>query len=390
MRTIAFYLPQFHQIPENDQWWGEGFTEWTNVRRAQPQFDGHDHPRQAGALGEYDLSNHDYLRAQAELARDNGVDGFCLYMYWFNGHRLLERPLNGWRDDGSLLPYCISWANESWTRRWDGKERDVLMPQDYAPGFIDGLVADLLPHFRAPHYMCQGGEPILLVHRAELIPDPIEFTRALRQRVRDAGFQGIHLVASETSPGLRPQSVGFDAVAEFPPVGANTLASAHIAPLPGIRRDFRGRLMSYERLSRRFLSRKPVPFVRYAGVAPGWDNTARRGTAATIYVGSTPGLYREWLARARASEQAARAERGLVFINAWNEWAEGAYLEPDRSNGDEYLKATRIEGSPELIMSNRRGVSRAALWSVPHLRSLALTAAASGLAAKRRVQNWAR
>ena len=151
MRTLAFYLPQFHTIPENDEWWGEGFTEWVNVRRARPMFEGHVQPRLAGELGEYDLNQRDVYARQSELARRNGIDGFCMYYYSFGGQRLLERPVEAWREDSTLLPYCLAWANESWTRRWDGKSRSVLIAQTYDNGYAERLFADLLPHFRAPH-----------------------------------------------------------------------------------------------------------------------------------------------------------------------------------------------------------------------------------------------
>ncbi|WP_257952692.1 glycosyltransferase WbsX family protein [Nocardioides sp. B-3] len=248
MKTIAFYLPQFHAIPENDEWWGEGFTEWSNVRGAQPQFVGHDHPRKAGQMGEYNLLNRQVHDEQSFLAGKYGIDAFCMYFYWFNGRRLLEQPIDLWRDDPDQLPYCLSWANEAWTRRWDGKERDVLMPQGYLPEFEDEIFADLLPHFRAPHYLRQDGLPVLVVHRADLIPNPDGFARRLRELAVVAGLGGLHLVATETTPGLTPEPLGFDAVAEFPPVGANTFRTAHKRPIRGLSKGFRGRLMSYDRL----------------------------------------------------------------------------------------------------------------------------------------------
>lgn len=389
MRTVAFYLPQFHTIPENDEWWGEGFTEWVNVEAAEPVYAEHVHPRQHGVLGRYDLSDRMIHRQQSLLARGHGVDAFCMYFYWFNGHRLLEAPTNAWREDPSLLPYCLSWANESWTRRWDGKSRSVLMSQDYEPGFAAGLFADLLPHFRAPHYLRHAGLPILLVHRADHIPDAPGFARELRALAIEAGLPGLHLVAAETTPGLRPASVGFDAVAEFPPVGANTLRTAHLSPLAGVARGFRGRLMSYEKLARRFMTRTRPEFTRYRGVAPAWDNTARRRNAATVYVGASPARYAHWLASAIAGEDRDRGEAGIVFVNAWNEWAEGAYLEPDGHLGDEYLRATAAPSSfvaTHAVPDPRRG----SFWSLAQLHSIALTAAGSAIAAVRRVRNSVR
>jgi hypothetical protein len=200
---------------------------------------------------------------------------------------------------------------------------------------------------------------------------------------RDAGLPGLHLVAAETTPDLRPDSLGFDAVAEFPPVGANTFATAQRRPVAGLAADFRGRLMSYDRLVDHFLNRPRPSFVRYRAVAPSWDNTARRGGNATVYVGSTPLAYSRWLASSREAERQQRGSDGLVFINAWNEWAEGAYLEPDATNGRAYLEATAGRASslplPARIPSGR--------FSFPHLRSVALTVAGSLLAFRRRLRN---
>lgn len=384
MRTIAFYLPQFHQIPENDEWWGEGFTEWTNVRRAKPMFDGHSHPRKPGPLGEYDLLNPEVHRAQSELARTYGVDAFCMYFYWFNGRRLLEKPIDMWQSDANLLPYCLSWANESWTRRWDGGSQHVLMPQDYEPGFEEEIFTDLLPHFSAPHYLHQHGNPVLVVHRADLIPDPPQFASKLRRLARAEGLSGIHLVAAETMPGLRPETIGFDALAEFPPVGSNTLRCAQLAPVADLDTNFRGRLLSYPRIADRFTRRRAPKFVRYRGVMPAWDNTARRQHDATIYVGASPERYAVWLAHARKAELAERGADGLVFINAWNEWAEGAYLEPDTDHGHRYLDATR--GGDIGVHSVIRPTARRRRWSVTQIRSLVLIAGGTALATFRRIR----
>lgn len=385
-RTIAFYLPQFHRIPENDAWWGEGFTEWVNVRRAQPLYESHSHPREAGHLGEYNLLEESTRREQTRLAREAGVDAFCMYFYWFGGQRLLEGPIDAWREDASLLPYCLSWANESWTRRWDGKEQSVLMAQDYDPGYEEGLFADLLPHFRAPHYLTQDGKPILALHRSQVVPDPVAFAARLQELALAAGLPGLYIVAAETSPGLNPAALGFDAIAEFPPVGANTFASAQLRPLRGVVSGFRGRLMSYPRMAKRFERRRPAHFTRHHGVTPSWDNTARRTDAATVYVGATPARYAQWLAAARRKESSARGDRGLVFINAWNEWAEGAYLEPDAQHHDEYLRATADPENfhPQIAMASP---AYASFWSFGQLRSLALAGAGSVLSLMRRTKN---
>lgn len=388
MRTIAFYLPQFHTIPENDMWWGEGFTEWTNTRRALAQFEGHSQPRMPGELGEYCLLDRGTLRAQSDLARSAGIDAFCMYFYWFDGRRLLEKPVDLWAAETSLLPYCLSWANEAWTRRWDGKERDVLMPQTYSEGFEVGLFESLLPHFRQPHYLKQHDLPILVVHRPNLIPNARRFSTEMRRLARAADLPGLHIIGAETQSAMSPDDFGFDAMVEFPPVGHNTLSTALLKPAPGVSPAFKGRLMSYARLVRRCTERREPAFVRYRGVAPGWDNTPRRMERATVYHGSTPQLYHHWLGAARAAETARRGEAGLVFINAWNEWAEGAYLEPDTEHGRSFLDATRDSGTKEAPVET--GYTPRWLWSFPQVRSLLLCAGGSGLQTARYVMTFAR
>ncbi|MBB2924159.1 glycoside hydrolase family 99-like domain-containing protein [Cellulomonas cellasea] len=382
-RTVAFYLPQFHAIPENDAWWGEGFTEWHNVRRAVPAFEGHDHPRVPGELGYYDLTEPDVMRAQAALAREHDVDAFCFYHYWFGGTRLLERPVDDFLTSDIDMPFCLSWANESWTRRWDGKDQEVLMGQDYGPGAAEAVFESFVPYLRDARYLRVDGAAVLLVHRAEHLPEPQALAATWRVLADRAGVGPLHLVAAETVHGVTPEPLGFDAVAEFPPVGANTLSSAWTAPLRGLTRDFRGRLLSYERIARTFSARPAAPFTRYPGVMPGWDNTARRGPAATVYVGSSPVTYARWLRSARERESRARGASGLVFVNAWNEWAEGAYLEPDRTHGRQFLEATRWR--PTTPLAPAAPPARGA-YGVGQALSLARIAGSSALRVLRRVQ----
>jgi hypothetical protein len=381
-RTVAFYLPQYHVITENSAWWGEGFTDWTNVRRAKPLFEGHDQPRVPTGLGYYDLSEVETLRRQVELARAADIDAFCIYFYWFDGRRLLERPLELYRTSGIDFPYCLCWANEAWTRRWDGKDADVLMPQSYGVDFARDVFADLVLHFKQPNYLMMDGRPILVVHRADQIPDVRPTTDVWRRLAREHGLPGIYLIAAETKPGSDPRYWGFDALAEFPPVGSNTLGSALAGPRRQLVRSFRGRLLSYERLSQRFISRQQPVFELHRGVTPGWDNTPRRGNRATIYVGSSPRAYARWLAAARSDEARRRGNRGLVFVNAWNEWAEGAYLEPDQSFGSAYLEATRWYADPVGLPSAQKVPQGG--WSASQLRSLLLLTIGSLLATYRR------
>ena len=386
-KTIAFYLPQFHTIPENDEWWGKGFTEWSNVDRAQPAYVGHQHPREPAELGRYDLSDISVMHDQAALAKQYDVDAFCFYFYSFGGKRLLEKPLNNYLKNGPDFPFCISWANESWTRRWDGKEKESLIAQAYPETYAEDVFMEFLPLLQDPRYLRVAGAAVIMVHRVDHLPDGKGLAAVWNKLAEATGVGPIHLVAAETKPGISPVAFDFDAVCEFPPVGSNTMAAAKLLPVRGLNRKFRGRIMSYPRLSRAFMRRKPPEFVRYRGVVPSWDNTARRRESATFYVDASPFQYRGWLQHARAYEQRVRGGDGLVFINAWNEWAEGAYLEPDTANGMDYLNATSLVPSKPVV---RAAKSRLGLVSGPWIRSLALAGAGSALQLIRRLERLQR
>jgi hypothetical protein len=381
-RTIAFYLPQFHTIPENDIWWGTGFTEWSNVERAQPAFEGHQHPREPAELGRYDLSKIPVMHAQAELAKKHDVDAFCFYFYSFGGKRLLEKPLTNYLESGPNFPFCISWANESWTRRWDGKDKESLIAQSYSDTYAEDVFMEILPLLQDPRYLRVAGAAIIMVHRVDHLPNGKEFAEVWKRLADATGVGPIHLIAAETKPGISPVAFDFDAVCEFPPVGSNTMAAVKLLPVRGLNRKFRGRIMSYPRLSKAFMRRIPPEFVRYRGVVPSWDNTARRRESATVYVDASPFQYRRWLQHARTYEQRVRGGDGLVFINAWNEWAEGAYLEPDMANGMDYLNATSLVPSSPVMRSARTHLG---LPSAPWMRSITLAGAGSVLQVARRL-----
>ena len=349
VRAIAFYLPQFHPIPENDAWWGEGFTEWMNVVRAVPQFVGHDQPRLPGALGFYDLRAEEVQRAQMEMARKYGIHGFCYHYYWFGGKRLLERPLQQVLDDPSLdLPFCVCWANENWTRRWDGEDQEVLIGQDHSPEDDLALFAELEPLLADTRYITVGGRPLVLVYRPQTLPDARATAERWRGYAKSRGLPDPYLAAVHSfSEPTDPRSIGFDAAVEFPPHQYPRVdASGRLSLLnPG----FSGYLLDYEACvteARRRRSERQ-PFDLYPGVMAAWDNTARRQGHATVFTGAAPDAYAEWL---RAASERALAfdepDRRMVFINAWNEWAEGTYLEPDRRFGYAYLRRTRqiLEG----------------------------------------------
>jgi lipopolysaccharide biosynthesis protein/glycosyltransferase involved in cell wall biosynthesis len=340
-KLIAFYLPQFHPIPENDEWWGKGFTEWTNVASAHPNFQGHDQPRLPADLGFYDLRLPETMVAQIALARRYGIYGFCFYYYWFDGRRLLERPLDQFLAIGRPdFPFCICWANENWTRRWDGHEEDVLMKQNYSPEFAQRFIRDAIPILKDPRYIRVNGAPVLMVYRIDRLPDPRAAAEIWREECRKAGIAELHLVTVQSFGVTDPQPYGFDAAVEFPPHTNRFLIDPKC--YPGIDSEFDGSLEDFNLVVSDQLD-KPLPdYVLYRGVMPSWDNTPRRGRKAHILINSSPEAYQRWLRRVTAETMAlAEVQEPIILVNAWNEWAEGAVLEPDNVYGHRFLEATR-------------------------------------------------
>jgi Glycosyltransferase WbsX len=359
LRAIAFHLPQFHPIPENDEWWGKGFTEWTNVVTTQPRFRGHYQPHLPADLGFYDLRLPEARAAQAELAASYGIHGFCYYHYWFNGHQVLERPVNEmWKSGEPDFPFCLCWANEPWSRRWDGSNEEVLLEQRYSPSDDLAHIRTLIPFFHDRRYIRVMDRPFFAVYRASGLPDPRRTTDLWRREAERAGLKGLFLgrVESHYESG-DPRDIGFDSSLAFEPrfseLGRFQIFRRkwwHRHTLGTGEPVFRDNVVyKYEDLVRRALT-EPVPaYSRIPCVCPGWDNSPRRKTGAVIFLNSTPELYERWL-REIVNRQAARAgidgnsgisPESLVFINAWNEWAEGNHLEPCQKWGRAYLEATR-------------------------------------------------
>lgn len=344
IKTIAFYLPQFHPVPENDLWWGKGFTEWTNVTKALPQFDGHYQPHLPGEFGFYDLRLKEVQQQQIDLARNYGIYGFCYHFYWFDGKRLLEKPLNNILQDKSLnFPFCICWANENWTRRWDGLENEVLMKQSYSKGYALEFIKDIEHMLKDSRYIRVNGKPLLIVYRVLLLPNPAETVEYWRQYCRECGIGEIHLVAAITYDINDPTIYGFDAGVEFPP-HQNLSMKIHKPRLRLFNSQFNGTVRCYSSNVTSQIILKNYNFPCYRTVFPSWDNTARKQSGADIFHGSNAKLYKNWLNYAFDSaietKKNTNSSDGFVFINAWNEWAEGAHLEPDRKYGYAWLDAT--------------------------------------------------
>jgi ADP-heptose:LPS heptosyltransferase/SAM-dependent methyltransferase/tetratricopeptide (TPR) repeat protein len=362
-RLVAFYLPQFHPIPENDQWWGKGFTEWTNVAKARPRFDGHDQPQIPGDLGFYDLRLSEAREQQAQLAREAGIEGFCYWHYWFNGKRLLDLPYEQMVGSGKPdFPFCLAWANENWTRRWDGHDQEVLQPQTYGGEADDRAHFQyLLRGFRDSRYIRVDGKPLFLVYRPAGLPDAARTTTLWRRLAAEAGLPGLYLMAIRTGFDRHAGESTleeFDAVLRFQPgFSAAMIRGADHRFLPDLV------VLQYADAARA-MEHESAEVGRderlYATVVPGWDNTPRRRTNAIVLHGRTPEAYEGWLRKEIDRVQDRDPDHRLVFLNAWNEWAEGNHLEPDQESGHAYLDATRLAaytaGSAAIRQSGSRPV----------------------------------
>lgn len=356
LKIMAFYLPQFHPIPENDEWWGKGFTEWTNVAKAVPQYIGHYQPHMPGELGFYDLRVVDIMRQQAALAKSYGVAGFCFHHYWFGGRRLLEKPVLQFLENTDIdVEFCLCWANENWTRRWDGQEQDVLMAQQHSASDDLAFLDDILPALRDRRYLRHEGRTVLIVYRASLLPDPAATAARWRERAKANGIGDLYLVAAQTFGILDPRPLGFDAAIEFPPHMG--MASGLNGQLKIVNPDFRGQIYDYEELAASYGEKKRPPYQLIKTVSPSWDNEARKPGGGHSFYGANPASYAKWLRKAcditLDNVTNDSAQPPLVFVNAWNEWAEGAHLEPDRKFGYGYLHAT-ANLVRDFIMPDRR------------------------------------
>jgi lipopolysaccharide biosynthesis protein/glycosyltransferase involved in cell wall biosynthesis len=340
-RVLAFYLPQFYPIPETDRWWGKGFTEWTNVARALPQVEGQHQPRLPGELGFYDLRIDAVHRRQLELAQHYGLGGFCYYFYWFAGKRLLEAPLLRHLEDlSATLPFCLYWANEHWTRgAEDGGE--MLIAQEHSPADDLAFIDYVSRYLRDPRYLRVDDRPLLIVSRPSLLPDPRATAQRWRERCRADGVGEILLAFSDAFDHFPPAHMGFDAAIEFAP---NPAASSEITT--GVRRlnsQFRGRVYDWQCFIEHSRRYEDLPYLYFRSVNPGWDDEARKPGRSDVFLHASPRGYESWLANALrdAVRRFPKPDHRVIFVNAWNRWAEAAYLEPDARLGYAYLAATR-------------------------------------------------
>lgn len=357
IQLIAFYLPQFHPIPENDAWWGKGFTEWTNVTKATPLFEGHYQPHLPTDLGFYDLRLRNTRHEQIRMAKEYGIDGFCYHYYWFSGTRLLNQPLDDMLNDPeSNMPFCLCWANENWTRRWDGAEREILIAQNYQPEDALDFIKSVAPFFSDSRYIRLNGALFLIVYCPQHLPNPQKTIAVWREYCRSIGLGEIHVCAALIYGNEDYAQYGFDSGVEFPP--HNNSQCTNVASTLPFHGAFMGNAIDYRDLAQTYLNRRYLNSNVFRTVFPSWDNTARRGSHAVIITESSPENYEHWLAEAiRRTQVDYPKQQRFIFINAWNEWAEGCHLEPDRKYQHGFLEATRtakLGKSPRTGFAARR------------------------------------
>ncbi|WP_424960839.1 glycoside hydrolase family 99-like domain-containing protein [Leucobacter ruminantium] len=345
-RVYPFYLPQFHTFPENNAWWGEGFTEWNNVAAAKPVFPGHRQPNLPSDLGYYDLRDPSVRPRQYELAKKSGLEGFMYYYYWFAGKRLMDLPVEELVASDDDHPFCLMWANENWTRTWDGSETNVLIAQDYDRVPAEQFIDDIRHLICDERYMRIDGRPLIAVYRISHIPDFERVIEHWRRRAEEFGLPGIELITVDVGSGFAGidgdvREAGLDGTLEFPPHNRRWVGADHarLRLAPG----FAGGIFRYDGMvaeaEEALLG--GIEGYRYPGVLVNFDNTARRQGNPTFWLGSNPYTFRRWLRTAVTALQDRPAGHRVVFINAWNEWAEGAVLEPTQRFGRTYLQAVR-------------------------------------------------
>jgi lipopolysaccharide biosynthesis protein len=360
IRPIAIYLPQYHPVPENDEWWGKGFTEWTNVTKAKPLFSGHYQPHFPADLGFYDLRLPEVRESQAAMAREYGIHGFCYYHYWFNGRRILERPFSEvFETRKPDFPFMLCWANENWTKVWDGGADNILLKQHYSEEDDRNHISSLLPYFKDPRYIKVDGKPVLAIYRSTLLPDPKNTLRVWREEAKKVGVD-LYLCRFETFGNEGPEFLadGFDAGIEFQPhktlVFLNRKKQHVITTRLGAKINFKlqklgmgfkqeegNNILDYSEFVKisTEISMTEEKYKKYPCVMPGFDNTARKKKNYVVLKDSSPETFEAWCKSELSRFNPFSKEENLFFINAWNEWAEGNHMEPCMKWNKRYLEA---------------------------------------------------
>lgn len=359
---------QFHPTPENDLWWGKGFTEWINVTKAKPLFEGHYQPHLPSDFGFYDLRVRETRRDQIKVAKQYGIDGFCYHYYWFSGKRMLNLPLDDMLSDPeSDMPFCLCWANENWTRRWDAADHEVLIAQKYLPNDDIDFIKSLVPFFKDKRYIRIDDKLCLIVYRAQHLPHVLKTVEIWRDYCRTIGLGEIHICAALTHGNEDYTKFGFDSGVEFPP---HNLQSANINVQVRFHNAFQGNLMQFAAIAQSYLARTYGTSRIFRTVFPSWDNTARTNARALVVLNGTPKNYEYWLASTIDAVKQSNKNNEPIFINAWNEWAEGCHLEPDQRYGLGFLEAThnakrglrRFSAFPDTSLPLANGVPYRTFW----------------------------
>lgn len=347
-RLVAIYLPQFHPFEQNDRAWGKGFTEWTNVTTAQPRFVGHQQPILPSDLGFYDLRLDEKLHEQITLAKKYGVYGFCFYYYWFSGKKLMDHPINTFLSHKEWdFNFTICWANENWTKRWDGRDSEVIIAQEYNDDDPLNFIKDVEDILTDPRYITEDGKPVLMVYRASELNDPKSYTKVWREYFKKKYKKELHLVTYLSFDDTDPREYGFDAALDFAPHSAffkNHLFKNSMFPYLDVNAklldvNFDGIVADYRTIALNEKLDLSHDFPVYPCVTPSWDNDARKKGKGFVYQNSSPDIYASWLERVIKKSTEER-KSPLVYVNAWNEWAEGAIMEPSMHLGHSTLKRT--------------------------------------------------
>lgn len=346
-KVIAWYLPQFHRIDVNDYYYGRGFTEWTNTSRIVPVFTGHYQPHIPYDVGYYDLNNPEVIMRQIELAKHYGIYAFSFYYYWFSGKRIMEKPLEYFLQHSELnIKYCITWANENWTALWDGGNKDLIFEQKWQNGDVIRFIDDLLPYFLDDRYMRIDNKLPLIVYRPNLWNKDFvrELFQSFRNEMQKRGMDELYImVCNAREFDENVEEWGADALVEFPPNGIGQLI-----PINRVKGYLNPRFMGQIKNASEFIKEKKYLYEHkcgkyFRGAMPSWDNTARKAcTGATIYTGLMPDSFQQWMKDIMLeSKKIHSREENMVFVNAWNEWAEGAHIEPDMKYGYANLEAIK-------------------------------------------------
>ena len=362
IKPIAIYLPQFHPIPENDEWWGKGFTEWTNVTKAQPRFEGHYQPHLPANLGFYDLRLQEARLAQEQMAKAYGIYGFCYYHYWFNGKRMLYEPLDRkLKNPEESLPFMMCWANENWTRVWNGGEKNVLLNQEYSSEDDYQHILHLISYFKDDRYIKVNSKPVFIIYKPKFLPDIKKTIEIWRSEVKKAGFPDLYLgFAQNKEYPFLPEEKGFDFAFQFQPSFGTQSQGIPYGNSFFRRLEYKLKIALGYRIKKTLsMDIKPLDCYNhyshyvntqikngfnskvYPGLTPMWDNSARRKENPFILHDSTPEKYKNWLIHIRDNYPWDNVPEHFLFINAWNEWAEGNHLEPCQKWGTAYLEATK-------------------------------------------------